>query len=496
MEPIGYVEEINSNTVSGWAYNKSSPSDSIEVHLLDKDNNILIIQDANIPRKDLIKAGIGTGNHGFKIRIENNDHNKEIFIGVKTETGFTILPKLPKPKDEVEYKKTINPIIMQLTLKLRLNDAAELIKKEKYAPAWIALNAKNYEYNLISNDVVKNQIVEEDLPGVYDIQEKENELVISGVTHPKVGLIGIFANNHLIKIVNTEKSKTANNKRFSFSFKNACEHFDQETTFTVGSNAGPLAFISNHHNPTIFFPRGSGSYAAFVETLRIIDSHGNVVKLRSDDIEWQTAVLDWYQKGLYIFENVTNKKLFLIYGTLLGYERSRDFIEHDGDFDVAYLSNHNDPYSVAQETADIVASLAKEGINIEIVMQGGFFRPQFGTKFIDVFPLWFNNEKLWMHNTTCIEVPKSAIIPLRETKFKNQTTFIPNIPSIFLEKKYGENWRTPDPGYLPKAPPASVSIELAKSCITEDILEKIQNDLIEFAKTTGKKPGKIWRTKA
>lgn len=64
----GYVEQIEDSTVIGWAYNLNKPETSVRVQARIGEQIMEEVK-ADIPRNDLLAAGIGTGRHGFRMRV-------------------------------------------------------------------------------------------------------------------------------------------------------------------------------------------------------------------------------------------------------------------------------------------------------------------------------------------------------------------------------------------------------------------------------------------
>lgn len=64
----GYVEKIEYNTVAGWACDLSAPEASARVQARVNGQSVEEVT-ANIPRDDLLEAGIGTGCHGFRMPV-------------------------------------------------------------------------------------------------------------------------------------------------------------------------------------------------------------------------------------------------------------------------------------------------------------------------------------------------------------------------------------------------------------------------------------------
>jgi hypothetical protein len=62
--PIGFVEQVRFDGISGWAWDPRYPNESIDIEMLDEDVVVLRMR-ADLYRDDLAKAGMGNGNHGF-----------------------------------------------------------------------------------------------------------------------------------------------------------------------------------------------------------------------------------------------------------------------------------------------------------------------------------------------------------------------------------------------------------------------------------------------
>ncbi len=65
-EPIGNVDVISHERISGWAWNPANPQESVVVEIYDGPD-LLIRLRADAFREDLLKAGIGTGRYGFQV---------------------------------------------------------------------------------------------------------------------------------------------------------------------------------------------------------------------------------------------------------------------------------------------------------------------------------------------------------------------------------------------------------------------------------------------
>ncbi len=64
----GYLDFNDGQRVFGWAWCRGRPAVPIEIEIRVDDRPVLTIV-ADRPRKDLIKAGLGDGRHGFDVRL-------------------------------------------------------------------------------------------------------------------------------------------------------------------------------------------------------------------------------------------------------------------------------------------------------------------------------------------------------------------------------------------------------------------------------------------
>lgn len=64
--PIGCVDQIGHGGIGGWAWDARYPNESIDIEILEDDVVVLRLC-ADQHRGDLLKAGMGNGNHGFNL---------------------------------------------------------------------------------------------------------------------------------------------------------------------------------------------------------------------------------------------------------------------------------------------------------------------------------------------------------------------------------------------------------------------------------------------
>ena len=144
-----------------------------------------------------------------------------------------------------------------------------------------------------------------------------------------------------------------------------------------------------------------------------------------------------------IFHQVTGRRFFVCYGTLLGLVRDHGFIQHDDDVDVCFLAQAQGLEAAGQEFRDVVSALRAKDERISIVHGAQFHWTKAGTV-LDVFMAWMEGDDLYMYNAGG-RFSHDQIYPLRRREFEGRSVLVPNDPEAMLELIYGTGWRTPDP---------------------------------------------------
>src|SRR5690606_26517553 len=157
--------------------------------------------------------------------------------------------------------------------------------------------------------------------------------------------------------------------------------------------------------------------------------------------EWKARALSAYTSFSTYFLETFGYQPFLICGTLLGYYREGDFIAHDDDLDIAYLSRYTTPEEVKEEMKAMVIKLVSDGFDIRLSLKRGFFKPKINGVRFDVFPMWVDQGSLWMMNTTRQKATSEIILPLKSGVFRGVKVFVPNDTERYLENEYGPGWR-------------------------------------------------------
>lgn len=149
-----------------------------------------------------------------------------------------------------------------------------------------------------------------------------------------------------------------------------------------------------------------------------------------------------YVKDLSSFENelLTLKlPIYLIYGTLLGAIREKDFIAHDSDIDIAYLSKYHTKSEVYKERNNLKEYFIKNKMLRKKNTVG--LKIRYLSSNFDVWTSWIENNNLYLlpFNKVC---NSNLIIPFKRINFRGKDFNIPLKSEKLLDIIY-INWKKP-----------------------------------------------------
>jgi len=142
------------------------------------------------------------------------------------------------------------------------------------------------------------------------------------------------------------------------------------------------------------------------------------------------------------FKQKLNLLLYPVSGTLLGILREHDFISHDNDVDLAYLSNKNTKDEVLKEFYQICNFLESEKLLTKICKKGQLHC--FGESKTFKYDIWTSfiiNNKFYLIPIINGELNKSVLLPLKNYIFRDCCLNIPFNSKKLLTYIY-QDWET------------------------------------------------------
>lgn len=153
------------------------------------------------------------------------------------------------------------------------------------------------------------------------------------------------------------------------------------------------------------------------------------------------------------FHKRLNVKMHIHYGTLLGAIRENNFIAHDKDIDLAYISSYESKEAIISELEDIAWILRNENMLVKDFNGRGqmHVRVPNGSLVVDVWTSYIRNGRYCLipFGDLC---SKDVIYPFKLSLLRNLYLEVPNQSEILLDILY-KDWKNPitkDENYLKK----------------------------------------------
>lgn len=136
---------------------------------------------------------------------------------------------------------------------------------------------------------------------------------------------------------------------------------------------------------------------------------------------------------------------FVSSGTLLGFVRKGEFLAHDDDLDICYISNESSPEEIVNERKAISAFLVELGYRVaESVVAHLWVQSREDVQF-DLFTGWIENDRCMMNPLPLPGVAASDVLPLKTLDSHGCSIMLPAKPEALMVLNYGESWQVPDP---------------------------------------------------
>ena len=140
------------------------------------------------------------------------------------------------------------------------------------------------------------------------------------------------------------------------------------------------------------------------------------------------------------FKREFNFPIYLMYGTLLGAIRDKDYIPHDTDVDVGYLSSFNKEEDVLAERLELINKLEDNKILRWRKTSG--IKIKFNDNDFDVWTSWINENNKYTIIPLSDLGEKDVIVPFKTITFRGIEFSVPQKSEELLDKIY-INWKVP-----------------------------------------------------
>jgi Methyltransferase domain len=167
---------------------------------------------------------------------------------------------------------------------------------------------------------------------------------------------------------------------------------------------------------------------------------------KSIDVDGQQSVLELYDRVADVVGR--DYELFAIYGTLLAVVRDGSLAGDAPAFEAAYISKHTDGSAAAEELKDIAFSLIDDGLVVE--SDRTHLHVLDGDARVDVFHLYFEAEGVLSFpfgGVGVTEVARADWAGTKELDLGSRRVLVPVNAEQVLERVYGADWRSADPGF-------------------------------------------------
>jgi len=148
-----------------------------------------------------------------------------------------------------------------------------------------------------------------------------------------------------------------------------------------------------------------------------------------------------YVKNMKIFEQDMQERgfpVYLIYGTLLGALREKDFIPHDTDIDLAYLSYCTTKEEVYKERQMLTDYFRRTEHLLREKTIG--FKLKYGQTEIDLWSSWVEQGMIYVlpNNRYTVDI----VLPLKYVEFRKEQFMIPAKSEDLLDITFYD-WKRP-----------------------------------------------------
>jgi hypothetical protein len=136
---------------------------------------------------------------------------------------------------------------------------------------------------------------------------------------------------------------------------------------------------------------------------------------------------------------------FVSSGTLLGFVRQGEFLGHDDDLDICYISKESTHEGIVRERNEIKVFLNGKGYRVTDSDVAHLWVHTGDNIMFDLFTGWIENNRCMMNPLPLPGVAASDVLPLKTLKSHGYPIMMPANPEALMELNYGKSWKVPDP---------------------------------------------------
>jgi SAM-dependent methyltransferase len=241
---------------------------------------------------------------------------------------------------------------------------------------------------------------------------------------------------------------------FLFKVQALFDHLGDGDALTVTLADSPLPWPDGAlaHQVANGRPSRAGELLARIADGMTFQKNGQL-GLRLDRNETFFAQVDaLFERVRSIVRRSIGAEAFVTYGALLGCIREGDFIAHDDDIDLAYLSRASGPEAVRAEFERVARALIDDGLHVKVGQYANLIKisAEKGSLPIDLFYAWVDGEGR-LDISYGYHGPAMAVghdgLALKPGRIGRYTLPIPARHDEMLLQLYGPAWRVPDQGF-------------------------------------------------
>lgn len=290
-------------------------------------------------------------------------------------------------------------------------------------------------------------------PGLVERLDREG--VAGWVSRQGTSDVEIIVNGSVVATTFPSQPRSVNGSKsdngFSRTLKDLWKYLGQGDCIEV-RYAGKLLPIEGHGERWVCDngkDSRSGKLLEYISKGRVFNKYGRLrLAMRADD-----GYQGWCLETYYTLKDEIRQAIgcdsFAIYGTMLGAVREGDFIGHDNDFDMVYVSKHSEPKAVKAEFVRLCEYLIEAGYWLKPKKTHTWIRRRETRQKMDIFFGWFDVEDRFhlSYGYHGEPVGRKGFDERTPYMLAGRRILLPVASPAILEQTFGKGWNSPDPGF-------------------------------------------------